>query len=271
MSSANEPVVYFDKVGHWYVAHSQGFEAIEALREVSFGVMPGEFVSVIGPSGCGKSTLLNIASGLGKPSLGRVMYRGRPIESSREHSAHLSYMAQSDTLLPWRKAVRQVTLPLELRGQPRRSAETQARAALSSVGLEGFERNLPHELSGGMRKRVQLARTLVLPSDILLMDEPFGSVDAITRRELQALLLRVLSDPIASHRDEQPAVLLVTHDLDEAITLSDKIIVISHRPGTVLESVAVGFERPREPTRLRQDQGYATLYSRLESMLERET
>ncbi len=208
------------------------------LDGLSFRVRDGEFVSVLGPSGCGKSTLLNILSGLLPYDEGEIYWEGQRVPHLRSRAA---YMIQKDLLLPWRRVLENVLLFPEILGIPRSESEPKARTLLMEVGLQGFERHYPHQLSGGMRQRVALARTLIANKDILLLDEPFGALDAITRANLQDLLLHLW------HR-YRPTILFVTHDIEEALLLSDRILVLSAVPARILEDLAVSLPRPREVT-----------------------
>ena len=209
-----------------------------AVREVSFEVTPGEFVSVVGPSGCGKSTLLRLAAGLILPSSGRVSVDGQPAHQ-RSRETNLGMVFQSPVLMPWRSVTRNVALPMELRGWNKKRAGARTVELLEVAGLTGFERHRIWQLSGGMQQRVAICRALALDPDIILMDEPFGALDALTREELNLYLAR-LSE--ASHK----SVLFVTHSISEAVFLADRVIVMSARPGSVIDVVDVDLPRPRE-------------------------
>ncbi|MGO1284478.1 MAG: ABC transporter ATP-binding protein [Brachybacterium sp.] len=205
------------------------------LDDVSFSVAPGELVAVIGPSGCGKSTLFNIISGLDLPTSGDVRVDGHQAAGSRHHAA---YMLQKDLLFPWRSISENAALGLEVQGLPRRRALERVREWFPRFGLEGFEDALPFELSGGMRQRAALLRTIVQQRKTLLLDEPFGALDALTKRELQGWLERMWVE-------HDWTALLITHDVREAILLSDRIIVLSPRPASVRLVLDVGLSRPR--------------------------
>ncbi len=211
--------------------------SLVAVRDVSFDVLRGEFVALLGPSGCGKSTLLNMLAGLVAPTTGRVVFQGRPVT---EPNTAIGYVSQDDHLLPWRTLLENVQLPLEFRGVPSRHRRARALEYIATVGLAGFEESYPHELSGGMRKRAAVARALVADPDTLLMDEPFGSLDAQTRFVLQRELLRLWEGTGRT-------VVFVTHDLLEAIALSDRIVVFTRRPARVKTVRAVAVARPRDP------------------------
>jgi NitT/TauT family transport system ATP-binding protein len=201
-----------------------------ALAEASLEVAPGEFVSVVGPSGCGKSTLLRIASGLDGITAGSV----------EMGSKRLGYVFQDATLLPWRTAAQNVGLFAELEKMDAAERKEKVAAAIELVGLTGFERHLPHQLSGGMRMRVSLARSLVLDPEVFLFDEPFGALDEITRERLNDELLR-------THQLRAFAALFVTHSVAEAVFLSSRVAVMSARPGRVIAQITVPFGYPRVP------------------------
>lgn len=212
-----------------------GGSSRQVLDEVSFSVAPGEFVSVIGPSGCGKSTLFSLIAGLDSPSAGTLRIDGADAVGRRDHAA---YMPQQDLLFPWRTVLGNAALGLEVQGVPRRLARARAREWFPRFGLAGFEDALPHELSGGMRQRAALLRTVVQERRTLLLDEPFGALDALTKRELQAWLQEVWLE-------HDWTALLITHDVREAILLSDRVVVLSPRPARVLAEVDVALPRPR--------------------------
>src|SRR5579863_3351546 len=224
-------------------ARSAGRGALTAVSGVSFGVHDGEVVSLIGPSGCGKSTLLNIGSGLAAPSDGLAFVDGERIEGA---NAHVAFMLQKDLLLPWRTVTENVMLGVEI--QHVRSAERRLRARrlLDNFNLAEFSGHYPHQLSGGMRQRVALARTLAVDPHVLLLDEPFSAVDAQTRMVLQRDLAQTLS------RTRKTA-LLITHDLAEAVTLSDRVLVMSRRPGTIVEEITIDMPQRDNPIARRHD------------------
>ena len=215
----------------------RGDQTIQALRPTSFSVEPGQFVSIIGPSGCGKSTLFNIIAGLLAPTGGEVLSEGKSILG---RAGYVGYMLQKDMLLPWRTILDNVILGMEIRRVPRKAAIQKAMPLIERYGLKGFENHYPHELSGGMRQRAALLRTLLYDRDILLLDEPFGVLDAQTRLDMQNWLLNIW-------QDVKKTVLFVTHDIDEAIYLSDQVFVFSCRPGYVKERLGVALPRPRGP------------------------
>jgi len=208
-----------------------------ALRDISLTVRQGEFLAIVGPSGCGKTTLINMIAGFVKPLSGTIKVRGVEVDGPGSDRA---MVFQDYALLPWRTVERNVEFAVEnRRGRiPKQDRERRIADALSLVGLAGFERSFPHELSGGMRQRVGIARALVGEPEILLMDEPFGAVDAMTREAMQAELEKIIAKT-------GQTVLFITHSIDEAITLGDRIVVISNRPGTIQEIIDVNLPRPR--------------------------
>ncbi|MCS6962761.1 ABC transporter ATP-binding protein [Thermoflexus sp.] len=208
---------------------------ILALREVSLTLQPGEFVCLVGPSGCGKTTLLRILAGLLPPTRGEVWLGEQPL---RGPDRRVGIVFQKDSLLPWRTAMENVRLPLELSGWPRPEAAGRAQALLEQVGLQGFEHAYPRELSGGMQQRVALARALAADPEILLLDEPFATLDAITRERLNEVLVELWER-------QRKTVLMVTHDVQEAAWLADRVLIMSPRPGTIVAEIHIPFPRPR--------------------------
>ncbi len=208
----------------------------EALRDVSIDVDAGEFISIVGASGCGKTTLLRITDGLRTPSRGEVLVDGRPVTGP---GPDRGFVFQQDALFPWRTVLDNVIFGLEVQGRKRAESRARADGLVRLVGLAGFEQHFPHELSGGMRQRANLARALTIDPDILLMDEPFASLDAQTREIMQAELLRIW-------RSNKKTVLFVTHQIDEAVFLADRVIVMTSRPGQVKAVLDVDIARPRD-------------------------
>ncbi|MEA2515076.1 MAG: NitT/TauT family transport system ATP-binding protein [Thermomicrobiales bacterium] len=215
----------------------EGREVLPVLDGVSFTVGEGEFVALIGPSGSGKSTLLDIVAGLIAPDVGEVLLAGQPLPTP-ERLGRTAYMRQRDLLLPWRTALDNAALALEVAGMPRRRARAIARTRLSEFGLEGFADAYPAQLSGGMRQRVAFLRTVLAGPPLLLLDEPFGALDALTRAAMQDWLLGLLTR-------ERRTVLLVTHDVEEAVFLADRVVVLSPRPAHVVHIEPVRVPRPR--------------------------
>jgi NitT/TauT family transport system ATP-binding protein len=209
--------------------------SLAALERIAFAVREGEFVSIIGPSGCGKSTLFNIIGGLIDSFQGRVTIAGAPI--SGPHAA-IGMVFQEESTFPWRTVVENVAFPLEIQGMPKQKRLARARHFIALVGLEGFEQRYPFELSGGMRQRVAIARTLAFEPKILLMDEPFGALDEQTRLLLGDKVLQI-------QQELKQTTLLITHSIAEAVQLSDRIVVMTYRPGCVKRIVDVDLPRPR--------------------------
>ncbi|MCM3597904.1 ABC transporter ATP-binding protein [Metabacillus idriensis] len=205
------------------------------LLPTDLNVKKGEFVSIIGPSGCGKSTLLDIIAGINKPTNGTVHYNGEEITN---RTGLVGYMPQSDVLFPWRTVLDNVILPLEIQGSGKEEARNQARGLFPKFGLEGYEDHYPFMLSGGMRQRANFLRAYLNNKELLLLDEPFGKLDAMTRLELQKWFIQICEET-------GQTVIFITHDMDEAIFLSDRIFILSPRPGRIIEEVSVEFTRPR--------------------------
>jgi NitT/TauT family transport system ATP-binding protein len=210
---------------------------LTAVRAVSFSVRDGEVVSLIGPSGCGKSTLLNIGSGLSAPSEGVALVDGERVEGP---NAQVAFMLQKDLLLPWRTVAQNVMFGVEIQRVPLPERERRAHNLLEKFNLAEFAGHYPHQLSGGMRQRVALARTLAVDPHVLLLDEPFSAVDAQTRIVLQRDLARTLAEA-------QKTALLITHDLLEAVTLSDRVLVMSRRPGSIVDEIAIDMPQRDDP------------------------
>ncbi len=231
---------------------------VTACENVDLTVNQGEFLAIVGPSGCGKSTLLNMAAGLLQPSAGAVFYRGAPV---LEPNTRVGYMTQRDTLLPWRSVEDNVALGLELRGQERATRLRTAHDWLHRMGLKGFETAYPAQLSGGMRRRVSMARTLAYEPETILMDEPFGALDAQLRLVMHDELLKLWTAT-------QTTMVFVTHDLTEAITLADRVAVFSARPGRIRAIETVDLPRPRDVFRIRFDPQFGALHDKLWGYLE---
>lgn len=212
-----------------------GGEAVEALRDVSLRVAEHEFVAVIGPSGCGKSTFLRVVAGLDRPTSGEIRVAGRPV---RGPGADRGMVFQDYALFPWKTTQANVEFGLRLKGVPRAERARIARRFIDLVGLTGFEGKYPHQLSGGMRQRAAVARALTNNPAVLLMDEPFAAVDAMTRQRLQEELAAITAS-------ERTTVLFVTHAIDEAVFLADRVAVLSGRPGRLVAEIPIEIERPR--------------------------
>lgn len=209
-----------------------------ALNDVNFAVSDNEFVCLVGPSGCGKSTMLRIISGLETASSGEVIFEGKPIT---EPSPKIAMVFQLFGLLPWKTALENVEVPLEVIGIPKEGREEMAMSYLKQVRLEGFENTYPHDLSGGMKQRVGIARALALRPDVLLMDEPFSSLDELTSKTLRDLVLGIWRD-----RSEKPdSFIMVSHNVEEAVYMADKVLVFSSRPGHIIDEIDIDIPRPR--------------------------
>ena len=233
-----------------------------ALRNVSLEIQEGEFVAIVGPSGCGKTTFLNLVAGFIRPLEGTIKIRG---EQVRGTGADRAMVFQDYALLPWRTVHKNVYFGVELRDQGVSKAELNERVqhAIELVGLKGFEGSYPHQLSGGMRQRVGIARALVSEPQILLMDEPFGAIDAMTREAMQAELERII-------QSTRQTVVFITHSVDEAITLADRVVVISFRPGQIREIVEVGLPRSRFQESTKRDPAFIELREHVWGLLRDE-
>jgi ABC-type nitrate/sulfonate/bicarbonate transport system ATPase subunit len=240
-----------------------GADAVLAVESVDLLARPGEFVTLIGPSGCGKSTVFNLVAGLDQPTAGEIRIGGDPLADRLGASA---YMPQRDALLAWRRVIDNVTLPLELRGVPRREARRTAQPLLERFGLGDFGRAWPWQLSGGMRQRVALLRTVIGDPALMLLDEPFGALDSITRADLQDWLLRARAT--AGVGGAGATVLLVTHDISEAVLLSDRVYVMTPRPGRITAVIDIALPRPRTPE-LREDDAFTALERQVRRALQR--
>ncbi|MFN7036013.1 MAG: ABC transporter ATP-binding protein [Bellilinea sp.] len=223
--------------------------AFHALRDLTFAVQPQEFVCILGPSGSGKSTLLRVLAGLLPPNAGEIRYPdGKP--------ARIGYVFQQANLMPWRTAIENITLPLELQGIPRAQARRQAQELIELIGLKGFEEIFPRDLSGGMAQRVAIARALIQDPDLLLLDEPFGSLDALTRERMGSELLHLW-------QVRRKTVLMVTHSISEALLLSDRVLVLTPRPGRLALDFRVPLPRPRS-----EDMRYTAAFGKLSRKLK---
>jgi NitT/TauT family transport system ATP-binding protein len=232
-----------------------------AIEDATLTVRDGEFVALVGPTGCGKSTLLNVAAGLLAPISGSVRVFGEPLAGVNRHAG---YLFQPDSLFPWRSALDNVAAGLEFRGMPRDAALATARPWLSRVGLAAHASKYPHELSGGMRKRVALAQTWVLEPRILLMDEPFSALDVQTRQLMENELLGMWAERRAS-------VLFVTHDLEEAIALADRVIVLAAGPGShPVAELAIDLPRPRDVAEIRMEAHFVALHAQIWQTLKQQ-
>jgi len=243
------PELRFDGISHSFTS-SDG-TVVPALTDIDLRIEPGSFVSVVGPSGCGKSTLLRMASGLLQPTGGKVLLGDQPVEGIR---SDVGFVTQDSNLYPWLTLAGNVEFALKVRGVPAEERARRVTEQLAMVGLEGFENHYPHQLSGGMQKRGSIVRTLVYDPPVMLMDEPFGAVDAQTRMRLQAELLRIWES-------RRKTVLFITHDLAEAVTLSDYVVIMSRRPGRIKGVFHINLPRPRDVYDMAATPGYAEMYS----------
>jgi NitT/TauT family transport system ATP-binding protein len=236
-AEAAGPFGVLDRVGKRFAGPSRGAPDIVALEDVSYSLQQGELVSLLGPSGCGKTTLLRIIAGMTRASSGRVEMRGREVLAPQED---FGFVFQTPNLLPWRSVLSNVLFPMEIDGRNDAAAKKRALELLDLVGLTAFAKSRPHQLSGGMKQRVALCRALVPQPSLLLMDEPFGALDELTRMEMQDLLLDI-------RRLSGATVVFVTHSIAEAVYLADEVLVFSRRPGRVIDRIRADFAYPRKP------------------------
>jgi NitT/TauT family transport system ATP-binding protein len=230
---------------------------VTVMSGMNLTVREGEFVCVVGPSGCGKSTLLNMSAGLMRPSAGRVLYDGKPVP---EPNTKVGYITQKDNLMPWRTVWGNIAMALQIRGYDKQTIDKRVAEMVELVGLDGFEKSYPRELSGGMRKRVTLARTLAYEPEVILADEPFGALDAQLRMIMQEELLRIWSTT-------RPTVIFITHDIAEAVALGDRVVVMSKRPTRVKLDVEIDLPRPRDLSKLRFEPRFGEISEHLWSVL----
>jgi NitT/TauT family transport system ATP-binding protein len=258
--AATAPALLLDRVTCALAANEKGGR-YTAVKNVTLVVGSGEFVSVVGPTGCGKSTLLNVAAGLLQPSSGTVSVFGTALEGINTRAG---YLFQAEALMPWRSAIDNVVAGLEFRGVPASAAHAAGERWLARVGLAGFEGRYPHQLSCGMRKRVSLAQTLIVDPQILLMDEPFSALDVQTRQLMENELLDLWSA-------DRKSVLFITHDIEEAISLSDRVIVLSAGPETrPIGDFAVELPRPRDVAEIRLTPEFGELHSQIWHCMKQE-
>jgi NitT/TauT family transport system ATP-binding protein len=235
--------------------------SVHALKSLDLSIRNKEFVCLLGPSGCGKSTILGMIAGLVRPNTGSVTIAGKSVETARS-SHRIGLVFQDAVLLPWRTVAENVSLPLEVLKLPRRERESRIKEVLELVKLDGFENRFPHELSGGMRQRLGIARALSFDPQVLLMDEPFGALDAITRDRMSIELLRIWEQ-------RQKTVVFVTHGISEAALLSDRVVVMTSRPGRIAAIVDNPLPRPR-PLHIRDSAEFIALSRKLRELLENE-
>lgn len=255
------PALLLDNISCTFVSRDDPGQRYTAVSDTTLTVAAGEFVSVVGPTGCGKSTLLNVAAGLLTPSLGSVQVFGKPLSGINTRAG---YMFQGEALLPWRNALDNVTAGLQFAGVDKQQADEQGREWMQRVGLGGFEDRYPHQMSGGMRKRTMLAQTLIRDPDIILMDEPFSALDIQTRQLMENEVLELWMA-------KRKAVLFITHDLDEAIAMSDRVVVLSAGPGThPMGEFLIDLPRPRDVAEVRSDPKFVALHADIWSVLRDE-
>ena len=248
------PALALESVTCTFISREDRSQRYTAVKDTTLQVAPGEFVSIVGPTGCGKSTLLNVAAGLLGPSSGEVRVFGEPLTGV---NARAGYLFQADALMPWRSALQNVMAGLEFRGVSAEDARGRSAEWLKRVGLSGFGDRYPHQLSGGMKKRVSLAQTLILDSEILLMDEPFSALDIQTRQLMENELLELWSA-------NRKSVVFITHDLEEAIALSDRVVVLSAGPETrPIADYSIDLPRPRDVAEIRLTSRYLELHTEI--------
>jgi sulfonate transport system ATP-binding protein len=248
---SNDAALTLEQITVTFAARSAGAQPYTAVRDTTLVVREGEFVSVVGPTGCGKSTLLNVAAGLLSPSGGRVLVHGGDLQGLNRRAG---YLFQADALMPWLNALDNVAVGLVYRGVARHEAREQAGKWLTRVGLSAHGMRYPHQLSGGMKKRVALAQTLILDPEILLMDEPFSALDIQTRQLMENELLELWSA-------DRKSVVFITHDLEEAIALSDRVLVLSAGPGTrPIGEYHIDLPRPRDVAEIRLTPRFVELH-----------
>jgi len=249
-----KPMVSIDAV-------TMSFGSYVAVQDVNLSVADGEFLAIVGPTGCGKSTILNAIAGLLKPSSGTVAIDGQPVRGVQND---IGYLFQQDALLPWKTALENVELGPMFKGVGTAERREQSMKGLAKVGLKGFEHRYPHQLSGGQRKRVQMAQALITGPKVILMDEPFSALDIHTRHLMQNELLRLW-------QEERRAVVMITHDLEEAIALGDRVVVLAAGPRSrVIDSFPVDLERPRDVAEIKLDPRFMDLYRNIWSSLRGE-
>jgi NitT/TauT family transport system ATP-binding protein len=260
MTAGAVPILEADGLGKSY--RSRDGATVEAIADISFRVEPGELLCIVGPSGCGKTTLLKMLSGLLRPSRGAARFDGQEIAGPPTGLA-LVFQDYSRSLLPWLSVAHNVALPLQARGISRVERAAIAAESLAAVDLEGFGDRYPWELSGGMQQRAAIARAIACRPRLLLMDEPFASVDAQTRADLEDLVLRV-------HAEFDVTTAFVTHDIDEAVYLGDRVLVLSRRPSVTRTTVIVGLDRPRDQVETRHDPDFVDCRTEIMKMIRAE-
>lgn len=257
----SQAVLELNNITCTFVSNDKGGLPYTAVKDATLHVQDGEFVSVVGPTGCGKSTLLNVAAGLLKPTTGDVMVYGKSLDGINKRAG---YMFQGESLFPWRTALANVTAGLEFAGISKQAAEQQAVEWLARVGLEHHKDKYPHQMSGGMRKRVMLAQMLIRNPDIILMDEPFSALDIQTRQQMENEVLDIWMS-------QRKAVLFITHDLDEAIAMSDRVVILAAGPATqIIGEFVIDLERPRDVAEMRNHPRFVELHNAIWDVLREE-
>jgi NitT/TauT family transport system ATP-binding protein len=254
----NNPVIQVETVSKAFRTPGEG--TIGALQEIDLNIHAGEFVTVVGPSGCGKSTLLKLIAGFSAPSSGRILYQGGEV---RGLNTKVGYVPQESKLFPWLTVEENVGFGLDSKRYPREKREHQVRHFINLAGLAGFEKYYPAQLSGGMSKRASIIRALAYEPAVILMDEPFGPLDAQTRMVLQDELLKIWEQ-------KRQTIVFVTHDLVEAVALADRVVVISHRPGKIKDIIDVPMGRPRNIFEIHRQEGFDDAYARLWNIFRHE-
>jgi NitT/TauT family transport system ATP-binding protein len=255
------PALSLDNITCTFISKDDRSQRYTAVADTTLTIAPGEFVSVVGPTGCGKSTLLNVGAGLLEPSSGTIKVFGEPLAGINRRAG---YMFQAEALMPWRSALQNVIAGLQFRGMDDAEAVRMGEDWLARVGLQGFGNRYPHQLSGGMRKRVALAQTLILDPDIMLMDEPFSALDIQTRQLMENEVLDLWSA-------KKKAVLFITHDLDEAIAMSDRVVVLSAGPAThPIGEFVIDLPRPRDVAEVRTHPRFVELHAQIWNVLREE-
>ena len=255
------PALFLDNISCTFISKDERSQRYTAVADTTLVIAPGEFVSVVGPTGCGKSTLLNVGAGLLSPSSGSVRVFGEELNGVNRRAG---YMFQAEALMPWRSALQNVIAGLQYRGMEDGAARQLGEEWLARVGLQGFGDRYPHQLSGGMRKRVALAQTLILDPDIILMDEPFSALDIQTRQLME-------NEVLALWGAKKKAVLFITHDLDEAIAMSDRVVVLSAGPAThPIGEFIIDLPRPRDVAEVRAHPRFVELHSQIWAVLRDE-
>src|SRR5471032_544098 len=258
------PALALENITCTFISRDDRSQRYTALRDTTLVAAGGEFVCVVGPTGCGKSTLLNVAAGLLEPSSGTVEVFGERLMAADGVNKRAGYMFQADALMPWRNGIGNVVAGLEFRGVPAAQAMAQGEEWLRRVGLAGFGDRYPHQMSGGMRKRLALAQTLILSPDILLMDEPFSALDVQTRQLMENELLALWAV-------DRKSVLFITHDLEEAIALSDRVVVLSAGPGThPIGDFRIDLPRPRDVSEIRMTPAFLDLHKEIWGAMKEE-